>query len=222
MKYIIANWKANKNLQETKDWLDIFLERYKPNPEVKVIICPPYPLIYYIQQILNNQSKNITIGSQDISSFEKGSYTGEIPASVLEGLVEYVIIGHSERRKYFNETDEILFKKANIALNKKLKPIYCIRDIKDKIPPNIECLAYEPVYSIGSGRNEDVNTVLKIKNSIQLGNQTKFIYGGSVTEKNAYEYWQTNEIDGLLVGSSSLDPEKFSSLVIDAASQENY
>ena len=108
MKYFVANWKANKNLTETTEWLKYFKDNFQPSDNITIILCPPFPLIYFTKEFLKSTNGNIYLGSQDLSFFEKGSYTGEITAFTLAGLVDYSIIGHHERRKYFKENDKIL------------------------------------------------------------------------------------------------------------------
>jgi len=208
MKYFIANWKANKNYQEMKDWVERFKKIYQSKKDVQTIICPPFPFIPELKKELENL-ENVYLGSQTISSFEKGSYTGEVTAVNLSGLVSYVIIGHSERRKNFAEKDEDLAIKVNLAKQYQIEPIYCIRDERDVIPQNIKLLAYEPVAAIGTGFNEAPDKVVAVKKNLNLKEGIIFIYGGSVNENNVKDYLATGEIDGFLIGGVSLDPERF-------------
>lgn len=216
MKYIIANWKANKTLPEVKTWLNVFLKKdlsFVKN-QLQIIICPPYPFLSLVKEKL--QDHNIKIGSQDISFFEKGAYTGEVCVENLSGLVDYTLIGHSERRYYFEETARILFQKFNLALDNNIKPIFCIRSVTDIIPERTVFAAYEPVCAIGTGRNESLGKVLKVKKTLSFSKDVKFIYGGSVNENNSSYYLKNQEIDGLLVGGASLDPEKFYKIIKQA------
>ncbi|OGK25041.1 hypothetical protein A3A46_04215 [Candidatus Roizmanbacteria bacterium RIFCSPLOWO2_01_FULL_37_13] len=212
MKYFIANWKANKNLNEAVQWIDKFLTLPLRSDSAKVVVCPPYPLIFPLKEKIKN-TKNIYLGVQDISSFEFGSYTGEVSAKTLQGLVEYVIIGHSERRKYFNENTQTLFKKTQLAKTYGIEPILCIRDEKDAIPDRVQIVAYEPVYAIGTGNNESVKKVLEMKQKLNLPIPYSFIYGGSVNKDNASSYLDSSEIDGFLVGGTSLDPTEFFKII---------
>lgn len=212
MKYFIANWKANKNTSEVEAWIKSFKENYRSKNDVCVIVCPPFPFVRGAGRQLTDLG-NVFIGSQTISSKEFGSYTGEVTAKTLEGLVSYSIIGHSERRKNFGEKDEDLIIKVNLAKKYGIEPIYCIRDEKDPIPAEIKLLAYEPVAAIGTGLNESPKKVVEVKKKLNLAPETAFIYGGSVDENNAKDYLTTQEVDGFLVGGASLDPSRFFKLI---------
>lgn len=225
MKYLIANWKANKNLKDTNTWIDIIINQIKSNYSLKnkllksdiiIIICPPYPLIYPIKSKLNGL-KNIFMGSQDISIHETGAYTGEVTAKTLQGLVDYTIIGHSERRKFFNENGETIEKKIINAKNYNIEPLLCVRDEKDNISLHISFIVYEPVYAIstgdGKGNYEPIDKILEMKNRLKLRNEVNFIYGGSVNENNISDYIKSDEIQGFFVGGASLDPFRFYKII---------
>ncbi len=213
MKYIIGNWKAYKNDREALDWVMAF-QKYdltKFKDKVEIIICPPFPLLPIVKQALTETSQ-IKLASQDISFFHAGSYTGEVSAHTLKGMVDYCLIGHSERRKYLHETDDMLSQKALNAQDFDITPIYCIRMPADRIPDKVKFVAYEPTAAIGTGANEDVSTVLKIKQELSKKPEV-FIYGGSVTLSNASQYLQENEIDGVLPGGASLKPDVFYGII---------
>lgn len=208
MKYILGNWKANKNFTEMKQWIYTFMREYHPQQNVVVGVFPPMPFVSYAQGKLKD-CKNVFVGAQTISSFEKGSFTGDVTATTLEGVVGYSIIGHSERRKIFGETDAQLADKVVQALAHGITPIYCVRDENDPIPNGVKFVAYEPVAAIGTGQNEPPEQTVAMKKKMNLPKDCIFIYGGSVTEKNAGEYFTTGEIDGFLIGKASLDPKQF-------------
>ena len=221
MKYFIANWKAKKNLSQIDDWIKIFSEEINENPQlllklannqIKIIICPPFSLLFPLKNKLP-KIPNLFLGSQDVSQFDEGSFTGEITAKNLVDFVNYTIIGHSERRKFFNETKEILVKKTALAKKYHLDPIFCIRDHRDFIPEDCQIIAYEPVAAIGTGQNEPPEKVVVMKKKLKLPQKNVFIYGGSVDENNAQSYLNTNEIDGFLIGSASLDPQQFYEII---------
>lgn len=215
MKYVIGNWKANKNIEEANKWLTEFLQMdfsWIKN-QVQIIICPPAPFI----PLLKEKTKDfqfIKIGSQDISAFEEGAYTGEVTAKSLAGLCDFAIIGHSERRQLIDETDEMLFKKAAMAKKYNIEPIYCIRDENDKLPDYIIFVTYEPVWAIGTGKNATLDDVLNLKKKLNLHEGKKFIYGGSVTDDNVNQYLKSGQVDGVLPGAASLDPLKFYKIII--------
>lgn len=226
MKYFIANWKANKNLDESEAYLDLLTQNLSQNQpvlnklnggELKIILAPP---VLFLPQLKLKMKdiKKIELAAQDISQFEEGAYTGEVTAKTLAGLVNYAIIGHSERREYFKEGEDILFKKAELAKKYEINPIFCIRSSEDKFPPQINLLAYEPVSAIGTGNNENPNEVLKIKDQLNLNPTIAFIYGGSVSKENAKSYLQTGKIDGFLIGQASLDPLQFIGIINNSLS----
>ena len=220
MKYFIANWKANKNLQEALDWIDQFLKIYQPKTDSTIIICPPSPFLAAIKQKIN-QVSNLKLGVQDISLYEEGAYTGETTAKSLAGLVDYIIIGHSERRKYFNENNETVAKKMALAKKYQIEPIFCFRDKKDWTDPPVNFVAYEPPWAISKGYEDSMNTKIEetpenavaVKNDLSIKSDKKFIYGGSVNPNNISEYLKFKEIDGFLVGGASLNPQSFNKII---------
>ncbi len=214
MKYIIGNWKANKKLSDAEAWIKQFLsyDFSKVKHNVQIIICPPYPFIPFLKEKTVN-SPFIKIGSQDVSIYYEGPYTGEVTARSLTGIVDYAIVGHSERRQNFNESDDMLFSKVDHLAMQNIKPIYCIRGKDDAIAPKTNIVAYEPVFAIGTGQSDTIENIVKVKQSLNLSSQTIFIYGGSVTDDNAALYLRNNDIDGVLPGSASLDPKRFYGIV---------
>lgn len=212
MKYFIANWKANKNLVQANQWLDEFLTFTPTDKSVRIVICPPFSLLYPVKEKISKFS-NIYLGAQDLSQYEEGSFTGEVTVKTLSGLVDYAIIGHSERRKYFAEKYDLLLKKTNLAKKYDIEPVFCIRDEKDQIPEGVEIVAYEPLNAIGTGQNEPVERVLEMKKKLQLTYQISFLYGGSLDKNNATAYLKSGDINGLLIGGSSLNPSEFYDIV---------
>ncbi len=205
MKYLIANWKAHKTIHEVDAWVRDFsqFDTSAVKANLEIIICPPYPLLYYLKNKLQSLSF-CKIGAQDISYFGMGAYTGEVAVATLSGIVDYVLIGHSERRYYFGETSRILFQKTKRAMEQNITPIFCIRDSADLIPSKTQFIAYEPISAIGTGNNESLESVLSFKKRLHLDKSKRFIYGGSVNGLTISEYAQCAEIDGFLVGSASL------------------
>ena len=223
MKYLIANWKSTKNIENTLDWVMSFNRLLKSNKnllnklnndELKIIICPSYHLISLVKQKIIKH-KNINLGSQDVSFFEQGNYTGEVSAQNLKELINYSIVGHSERRKYLKETNNVIDQKINLLKDYSIEPILCVRDENDLIPKDVKIIAYEPVYAIGTGNNEDLAKVISAKHKIIKDNEDIFVYGGSVNPENIIQYSLSPEIKGFLVGNASKDPISF----IDIASK---
>jgi triosephosphate isomerase len=174
MKYILGNWKANKNFTEMKQWIYTFMREYHPDKNVTLGVFPPLPFVSYVQGKLKD-CKNVFVGAQTLSSFEKGSYTGDVTATTLEGVVAYSIIGHSERRKIFGETNAQLADKVAQALSHGITPVYCVRDENDPIPPGVKIVAYEPVAAIGTGQNEPPEQTVAMKKKMKLPQDVVFI-----------------------------------------------
>ncbi|RME15803.1 MAG: triose-phosphate isomerase [Bacteroidetes bacterium] len=174
-KIVAANWKLNKTLEEGLQLVNFLLSKTNPYDEVIKIICPTFPLLYPLSKVLD-ASKKFYLGAQNCSAYEKGAYTGEVSAEILRSVgCEYVIIGHSERRKIFGETEEILKQKLNTALKNGLKVIYCVGEeleqrkegvhfnvVKAQLENILQLednqlqsiiIAYEPVWAIGTGVN---------------------------------------------------------------------
>lgn len=210
MKYIIGNWKSNSTLSDTAKWIRKFSKKNfrETQKHIHFIICPPFPLIPLFADLVKKNS-SISLGSQDISASEPGAYTGEVNNIMLADFVQFSIIGHSERRKYQKETNPLLFKKVKQAKKEKIEPIFCISSQKDPLPKRLKYVAYEPVAAIGSGQNEPAEKVIAFKDKLKLSKNIKYIYGGSVNSGNIREYLCHNQIDGVLVGGASLDPDEF-------------
>lgn len=221
MKYFIANWKEHKTIDESMQWLEQFIILVEKNTIVTerlqsgtyaVVICPPTPFLYPLKEKLNGK-KSLFLGAQTLSSFESGSYTGETSAESLRGLIQYVLIGHHERRNLFHETEEQIQKEYEIAVKHGIQPILCIEQETNWIPHHVKMVAYEPPNAIGTGINMSMSEVLLFKEKCSLDSSTQFLYGGSVNESNAHEYIKNAEIDGVLVGTTSLNVNSFFSLL---------
>lgn|SRR3990167_3802751 len=217
MRYLIANWKSTKNVEDAFSWVVQFnhllkkessIQKKLNNDELKIIICPSFHLLTTVKAKIA-KSKNIAIGAQDVSFFEQGNYTGEVSAQNLKNIIDYSIIGHSERRKYLKETDNMIDQKISILKDYSIEPILCVRDNKDLIPKEVRFIAYEPIYAIGTGKNESLTEILNAKAKINHDRDTIFIYGGSVIPDNITEYSNSPEIQGFLVGNASKDPNSF-------------
>lgn len=215
---IIGNWKANKTEEEAVVWFDSFRDQLASLSDEwgnkQAVICPTYPLIPTLNKIVSEKEIPITIGAQDISEFGQGAYTGEVPSIVLQRQITFCIIGHSERRKYFNETDEILEKKV-VAASLVSTPVFCVQSENTKIPESVRFVAFEPIEAIGTGKadtpedGEKVAVAIKEKNK----NVISVLYGGSVTSKNVSDFTKMPNISGVLVGGASLDPIEFASII---------
>ena len=206
-KVIAGNWKMNMLPNEAIQFIEELTPLVK-DTENEVILCVPYTDLFYA--LLTAQNTNIKIGAQNMHYEEKGAYTGEISAQMLKSInVEYVIIGHSERRQYFNETDETVNKKIKAAFANGLKPIVCVGETLEqrengetvKIITNQTKLAlegltdeqvkntiiaYEPIWAIGTGKtatSEDANNSIKA-----IRDEICQIYGQNVANGVIIQY----------------------------------
>ena len=210
---IAGNWKSNKTILEAKQWL----HNIKLETQAQVILFIPFTLLYPLKLEIDRLQLPIELGAQDVSPFPDGAYTGEVNARQIKEFADWVIIGHSERRKYFGETDEVLTQKVSQAKSAGLRVIYCVPDKETAVPSGVDAVAYEPVWAIGTGKSdtpENANTVvgvIKAKTHIPV-----VIYGGSVTPENVSSIVSQETIDGVLPGGASLDPEKFANLILNA------
>src|SRR3990167_1677538 len=194
--YIVANWKANKTNLEAKEWLQEISNFNPPaggqisnDKEKEVVVCPPVTLLSLMHDFVKQNDLSLYLGAQDVSPFGMGAYTGEVAAEQLKELAQYVIVGHSERRKNFHEDDEIIAKKVERAMTVGLEPILCVQGADTPIPNGVHVVAYEPVFAIGTGTPdtpENANAVAKeIKNKHK---DASLLYGGSVTSENVASF----------------------------------
>ncbi len=217
--FIIANWKSNKTTEETNDWLQQLANSGLQQLENKVaVVCAPFTLLPLLKSYANEVTVPVSFGSEDVSPFDEGAYTGEVTAEEIKEFADYAIIGHSERRKLFNENDELLSKKVTMALKSNLTPIFCVQDESTPIPEGVTLVAYEPIFAIGSGHPDTPENAEKVVKAIKDKNpKVEFVlYGGSVTPENINSFTQSPSIDGALVGGASLDAGKFVKLVENA------
>ena len=218
MNYIVANWKSNKTLAEAQQWLKVFQQLYRPQPTLEVILCPSYLHLATLAQLIQQQDLQLKLGVQDISPFPAGAYTGEVAAAQLTGLIEYAIIGHSERRNYFHEDDQLLAQKVTQTLTCRLQPLYCIQQAATTIPPSVKIIAYEPPSAIGTGHTANPTSTNQLLAELRQQHQQlkACLYGGSVTPQNVASFLVQPNIDGVLVGGASLDPESFAQIITHA------
>ncbi|MBI4037225.1 triosephosphate isomerase [Candidatus Daviesbacteria bacterium] len=213
--WIIANWKSNKNIQEALAWLEIVGPKIAKKENVKVVVCPTFTDIEEVKKTILVGNYPILVGAQDLSPFEDGPHTGEESARILSDLVDLAILGHSERRQNFNETDEMVAEKSARAKEYHITPLVCVQNDKTPVPENVKLVAFEPVFAIGTGQAdspEDANQVAaELKG--RYGNDLEILYGGSTTSANAKSFLEQSNLNGLLIGQSSLDGEEFVKIV---------
>jgi len=231
----VANWKLNGNLA----FINEYLKYLKINPSEKkcVIICPQNIHLNYISTYIDN----FYIGAQNISKFEKGAFTGEISSNNLKEIgADFCIVGHSERREIFHETNEDVKLKATLLLKNNIIPIICIgetiaqkndnktieiltKQIFEGLPSESTysntIIAYEPVWAIGKGLTPTMEEINSTHDKIRKINQKiknfKILYGGSVNVSNFIEIVNLPNVDGALIGGSSLKVEEFNQIIAD-------
>jgi len=235
--FFVANWKLNGSFAFINNYLDpLNNEKFIKKC---VVLCPPSPYLYYIKDL----SKNSFIGSQDCSYFEEGPYTGEISTKILSDLkIDFCIVGHSERRKYFEETNSTIKEKASKLIENEIIPIICVGETLEEKNNNLtnkvikkqieECMpksaksdnaiiAYEPVWAIGTGLTPTLNEIENSHKYIrQLNNEfIKFniLYGGSVNIKNSKQILEIEDVNGALIGGASLKIEDFIKIISNSS-----
>jgi len=218
--YIIANWKSNKNASEAKEWLSIisgFRDQLLNLSNKEIIVCPSFVHLPLMKAYIEEQMLPVKLGAQNISSFEEGAYTGEVNGKQIKDLAEYVLIGHSERRKYFDETEEMLKDKVTAANKWSLKTIFCADNQEGLIPEGVSIVVYEPPTSISPApadtpeNAEKTAKALNEKTSIE-----SILYGGNVTSENVSSFMKKESIRGVLVGRASLDAQEFFKIITNA------
>ncbi|MCI8283146.1 triose-phosphate isomerase [Mesomycoplasma hyopneumoniae] len=240
-KIIIGNWKMNKTVSETRDFIQKFDIFYQENvgkikEDLDFAIAPSFISLSLISKSL---TKKLEIAAQNLSQFDSGAFTGEISGKMLQDLgTKYVIIGHSERREIFKEKDEELKNKILQAQKYDLIPVFCVGEsflefeagltkkviisqinaIKSVLNFQKAIIAYEPIWAIGTGKTATAAIAEKVCGLIKenFGKNTKVIYGGSVNSKNINELVSQKSIDGALVGGASLDPEEFGKILVNS------
>jgi len=216
-RLIIANLKSNLNFEEGKAWIDAFLkhkDEIDKLTEKEIIICPPFTLLLSFYSAFSGTS--LQIGAQNISPFDEGAYTGEINGKQIKDFAKYVLIGHSERRNNFSENDDMLAKKLELSLKYSLIPIYLIQGKDTQIPQGAEIIAYEPIFAIGSGNPDTPENADIVAAGIKKEHQYQVLYGGSVTSENVNSFTSKENLNGVLVGGASLDPQEFIEIIKNA------
>lgn len=209
--WIIANWKSNKTIAEALDWISKVGPQIPNNENLKVVVCPTFSAISEVKKAITVGSFPLLVGSQDLSPFDIGAYTGEEPAEVLNQLIDLTILGHSERRQNFKETDEMIAKKVIQANENSITPLVCVQGSDIDVPDGCKLVAYEPVSAIGTGNPdtpEDANKVAKVLKE-KYNHDLEVLYGGSVDPQNVKGFIDQANISGVLVGNASLDAEEF-------------
>ena len=237
---IVANWKMNGSREEVDSWLRFVSTNILTNKEIPCVFCPPSCYLDYSSSLIKKISSPVKLGSQNINHSNDSALTGGINSQMLKDFrTDYVLIGHSEQRDYLNEDNESLQYKIKDALIQNISPIFCIgepKNVKDKdqtknyLRSQLEILdsmdsdqiiiAYEPIWAIGTGENadkiyiEEVHCFIKEFCSQELNFKEKVsvVYGGSVKLTNCEDILSSGEVDGLLIGGASLNPDTFTKI----------
>jgi len=235
-KVLAGNWKMHKTQQEAIAFLGEFLGYLADTPgDRDVVLCVPFTSLSVLSKSLHGT--RVKLGAQNVHWAEQGAFTGEISAPMLVELgVRYVIIGHSERRQYFGETDATVNQRLKAAQKHGLTPILCVGETKAQrdageteahifnqlaldlvgVDQTNLVIAYEPIWAIGTGEtcNEnEANRVIGLIRSKLANPDVPIQYGGSVNVNNIEAIMAQPEIDGVLVGGASLEAESFGRIV---------
>lgn len=209
---LVANHKANKSYSDLLNWMNIVGPSVS-NFDGTVVVCPSAPFLGTAFEKVQNNSWKCKVGIQDISQFDQGAYTGEVAASQIKDICSYCIIGHSERRKYFGEGEGLLGKKVEMLGKSGIETIFCVDDENVQIPKGVRIVAYEPSFAIGTGMADTPQNAKEVAKKIKQRGSYTVIYGGSVTHSNVSSFLESGLIEGVLVGSASLDAQEFSSIL---------
>ncbi|QQG45836.1 MAG: triose-phosphate isomerase [Candidatus Niyogibacteria bacterium] len=227
-KIIIANWKMNpQNSEQAASLFKKIVLGVKKSRKSKVVVAPPFVFLPALQKI-----GGLDLAAQDVFWKDEGAYTGEISPKMLKNVgVSYVIVGHSERREFLGETDEMINRKVKAALSAGLKTV--LNFVKDELRSDLEgvsqrfaknlIIAYEPLWAIGTGNAAEPDDIFEMATYIRrnifdiLGKkaayETPILYGGSVDRKNAEAFLRARGVGGLLVGGASLLSKEFIDIV---------
>lgn len=242
-KIVIANWKMNLSVPESTVLLERYLKLINP-VRTEVVVCPSYIDIYSAEKALCGSL--IKVGAQDLFYEDAGSYTGEVSPGQLKGFVEYAIVGHSERRINFGESDRVVAKKAATATRHQITPIVCVgENLHEKMdgltklvvsgqveaslsgltPEEVEgmVVAYEPIWAIGTGHAceasvaegvaKNIRNLIKVLFGTKAADKVHIVYGGSLDAENIEDFIKKPNLDGFLVGGSSLNHKTFALMV---------
>ncbi len=209
--WIIANWKSNKTIAEALDWVAQVGPQIPKDEQLRVVVCPTFSSLSEVKKAITVGNFPMLVGAQDLSPFGVGAYTGEEPAQILQELVSVSLIGHSERRKNFGETDEMVTRKVKQAIDNNIIPLVCVQAEETPVPDGCKLIAYEPVWAIGSGHPETPEKDQQIAQAIKskYGDEVEVLCGGSVNSGNIKNFISQPDISGALVGGASLDAEEF-------------
>jgi len=232
---VVGNWKMHTTLAEARSLAEGIRNGCRGLAGVHVVLCPPFTALAAVSEVL--AGSGILLGAQDCHWATHGAYTGAVsPVQVADAGARVVILGHSERRQLYGETDALIARKLAVAMETGLTPVLCIgedlrvRDsggaavhlaeqvhaVASAVTSGPIVVAYEPIWAIGTGRNASgalcAETVGEVRSAISRfwsRSDVAVLYGGSVTPENVEDLVTNGAIDGFLVGGASLDSSKF-------------
>ena len=227
-KAIIAgNWKMNKTASEAAVLVDELIPAVK-DASCEVVICTPYTDL--VTAVAKTKGTNIHVGAENVHFEKSGAFTGEISADMLVDLgVEYVIVGHSERRQYFAETDQSLQQREEGVTEElvRMQTKIALRDVTAEQMANV-VIAYEPIWAIGTGKTATADQAEEVCAQIRkvigevygeaVAEATTVQYGGSMNAKNCEELLSKKDVDGGLIGGASLKAPDFA-VIVNAATK---
>ena len=245
VRTIIGNWKLNRTPSEAARLASGIRRRLADSAGAVVVVCPPSIALETVSRVLDGSG--IAVGAQNVHSETEGAFTGEISADMVHEFASYAIVGHSERRMLFGESDEFVGRKVAAAVKAGLRPILCVGEPSDvrnagRAESHVTAqllsgmsqltdisgilVAYEPVWAIGTGQAATPGVAQEISATLRSAMRERFgtvaeevpcLYGGSVNSANICDFVDQRDIDGALVGGASLEAESFAAIV-EAAS----
>jgi len=245
-KFVMGNWKMNGTKETVHALLHEISTLHLSSPHAHAVVFPPY--VYLEKVAWECRHAMIKWGAQDVSPYENGAYTGEVSAPMLKDMgCEYVLIGHSERREYFGETNEMIAQKFLQAAKAGLRPVLCVgetledhrtHNTQQKVLAQLESVlkypialkylpqlivAYEPIWAIGTGATASAEQAQEMHEYIRdqiaihyakiISEETRILYGGSIKADNAKSLFSQQDVDGGLVGGSSLNAGTFLEII---------
>jgi len=242
---VVGNWKMNMLISTSNKWVEEFIKTSKLVGSFDLVIAPPFTSLSAVRK--SAEGTKIQLAGQNMASELEGAQTGEVSAIMLRDAgCEYVILGHSERRQHYSESDEIINRKILLACENQLNIIFCIGEtiedrnrgqankvlegqllggldglIEDQL--NSVCIAYEPIWAIGTGHTANPNQVQDVHSFIRnwckksfgknIAEASRILYGGSVDSQNSPSLMSQPDVDGLLVGGASLRSKSFYDII---------
>lgn len=248
---IAGNWKMFKTTQEATQFVEALWKKVQPHAKAdlpEIVLCPSFTALASVKSTITQLNAPFIVAAQNMESRDSGAYTGEVSPPMLADLgVKWVVIGHSERRQYFNETDESVAQKTVAALQHGMTPIVCVGELLQERENGLTdavveqqvravltrisaadlpkiVIAYEPVWAIGTGKvceapeaNRVCALIRHFLSEYGAADQVRILYGGSVKPDNTHSLMSQSDIDGGLVGGASLEADSFFGIIEQAS-----